>query len=44
MKNTFNLLNIYYQQLSHDLYQSLVESMIRRRQAVIDANGYPNKY
>ena len=36
----FNILNDCWQQLSHDRCQSPIESMTRRCQAVIDANGY----
>ena len=37
----YDILNDCWQQLSHDLCQSLVECMTRHCQAVIDANGYP---
>ena len=40
----FNILNDCWQQLSPDLCQSLVESMARCYQVVIDVNGYPTKY
>jgi len=40
----FQLLNDAWKQISVELCQSLVESMPRRCQAVIDANGYPCKY
>ena len=40
----FNILNDYWQQLSSDLCQSLVERMTKYCQAVIDTNGYRIKY
>ncbi len=43
-KELFELLSDSWQNLSLNLLQSLVESMPKRCQAVIDADGWPTKY